>query len=266
MGNLNDFKEEKWSDLKLRERQEMLQKIENQMANESRRTARKVSVKKLPEGSRGSYDFNKPIEIKISKEMLKKSTDGYQCMATVIHEGRHAYQDDVVSGHIPPQESDRDNVASWRANSPKVGGVYNESGDSRIDYLFQPKEIDANNFARQKMNSFKEYFKNDPKYQEYSDNRDMKELFMHRRAHNEYGENYREKIANDIERRYKANIQGKQGQSQQSKQARSEGQAKDSPAMQRYKEQQGQIAERVKAYKEAQSESQDIVQGRGVGG
>ena len=95
-------------------------------------------------------------------------------MRTTLHEGRHAYQDDIVNGRCSLfDNSDTVDIKLvlnskelWKQNWPTHEyGVYYESNVvERPEYRYQPIEADANDYAIIKMNSFFDELKADPNY------------------------------------------------------------------------------------------------------
>ena len=253
------------------QRKKELQKLEEERARKDGREARKISFKKLPEGKRGYYDHKNPNKITINKDTVKQ--DYYQSMRTVIHEGRHAYQDDIVKGRIEPKEADRGKINNWKHNSREMGGYYFKYQESPLRYRFQPKEDDANNFANEKMNSFSERFKSDPKYQKHMAYYAIRDKSESRQARFQICENYREKIAEEVKIIYQKSQQilksqqpysiNDQQQNTNNKPTTTQEPGKPSPAVQRYREKEAARQEAIKTHRAAQENTQDLTQGRG---
>ena len=248
------------------ERKRELENLEKEMAKESNREARTISFEKLPEGVRGYYDPEYPDVIVTNKNMVKHDANIYQSMRTVIHEGRHAYQDDVLKGRIEPKETDKEKIESWKHNSREMGGHYIKYQDSPEKYRFQPKEEDANNFASETMNSFNERFKNAPEYHKHINDYDKQKQLDCRRAQFQLGENYRDKIAEELKEMYQQKSPAQatnQQQNASNKPTTAQEQKPLSPAVQKHIEKQAERDEKVKAFREAQGQNQDLTQGRG---
>lgn len=170
--SMNDFETENWNKLSSIERREALQYLENQMALEQGRSPREVYVNDtLGKGQCGYYSPNDPTRIHINRDHLQSSKKGsqYDAMNTVIHEGRHAYQDDCIQGRL--RNENLKEVELWKKNYDK--DVYNEPGNTikeRLNYRYQPIEEDANNFTQNKMESFSDRFSSDRNYSKYMKN------------------------------------------------------------------------------------------------
>ena len=95
-------------------------------------------------GSRGAYSSSSN-SVKINEYILSKDTS-YQLTQTIIHEMRHAYQHHSVRNNRDVLVSSQ-TIKAWEDNfnnykSPSLGNTFEE-------YLSQPVEWDAKNFAKQ---------------------------------------------------------------------------------------------------------------------
>lgn len=162
---MDDFQTEKWDRLSAKERLNHLQSLENDMAAEQGRKARKVTPKQCD--CCGSYDWENPNKLYINQSYLESRVPGeqYDAMDTVIHEGRHAYQHDCIEGKIKNPPESQDTISTWSKNRPDE--IYNTDDFSR--YRFQPIEADANDYANDKMASYKDKFDKDFNYKSYMD-------------------------------------------------------------------------------------------------
>ena len=144
------FTGEQWNSLSECEKTEVLQSIENHMAFECGRINCPVEARFLHTGSDGvvlgTYD---PSEWKIyinSSQFDAESMYGKDSQALVtacIHEGRHAYQHQVVDGII-----DHDNVEEIRAWKENMApGNYISFKENPRAYYNQPVEVDARQFS-----------------------------------------------------------------------------------------------------------------------
>jgi hypothetical protein len=208
MPNVSMFETSNWEKLSRRRRVEALQGLENSMAAEQGRSPRAVKSTKFKEsGIRGQYRPQDTGSLHISKSLIKSNDGNYQAMQTAIHEGRHAYQDDCVTGKTNPSPQDKGKVASWSHNMPGHGGAYYNSG---APYRYQPVEADANDYAKDKMNSFDTQLGKDPAYVRHSANRDTYDRYTDSLARQTLGNDYRQKISDGVERSYQAKQQQKQ--------------------------------------------------------
>lgn len=163
---MDDFQTKNWSRLSEKERLNRLQSLENDMAKEQGRVARKVEPR--PTNYCGWYDREQPDKLFINQDYLDRRLpcDQYDAMNTVIHEGRHAYQHDCVEGKIHTSPEKPETLSMWSKNN--TNEIYLDTDDfSR--YRFQPIEADANDYADKKMESFQNRFHKDPNYKSYMD-------------------------------------------------------------------------------------------------
>ncbi len=147
-----------------------LQELENYMAEVQGRKPRTV-VNNPDLNAMGVYRPYDPDYIEIN---LDKNPTSFDCMDTIIHEGRHATQDDCLSGKPYNKELyTEEEIESLRRNSPNHEGIYHSPGEngSNVDYFFQPEENDANAFAARTMDSFSDQFRDDPDYKKYVEER-----------------------------------------------------------------------------------------------
>lgn len=167
---LTFFRSEYWNELSDEQKIVQLQDLENLMAEQQGRETRTV-VNNPQLDYMGAYDSYNPDYIEIN---LAKNPTSYDCMDTVIHEGRHATQDACLSGEKYNQNCFSDEeIEALKNNSEKHGGIYRstEHGDSEVDYYFQPKENDANTYARNTMDGLSEHFQDDPDFENYQNRR-----------------------------------------------------------------------------------------------
>ena len=139
-----------WTSLSDGKKIEVLQTIENHMAYESNRVSVPVEGRFLHTGSDGivlgSYDPRSGrIYINVSQfdseSMYGK--DSSTIVTTCLHEGRHAYQHQVVSGIV--QHDDPNEAAAWSENLKD--GNYISFEENPRGYYEQPVEVDAREFA-----------------------------------------------------------------------------------------------------------------------
>ena len=202
MIDLSAFKTSNWNKLSPDGRLEELQKLEKLMAETQSRTERTVRIMYMPH-SYGLYNTNDPKFLWLNSGLVMDNSRNYQSMQTTIHEGRHAYQDDCIRQKILPQAGDENKVELWRHNFPAAGGVYNKPSNGYTDYRFQPVETDANNFAKEKLDSFSVQLRDDA-YGEFIDLRNKREKHAADDAAALYGDDYEQVIKESVERKYQA--------------------------------------------------------------
>ena len=147
------FEPDNWHRLDFSERLSCLQQAENQMAFQQGRSPRTVLTERMPDknGSHtlGYYSQNMPQYIVLNEQDVGFGENGYQMLETTIHEGRHAYQHDAVSGRIDAAES-METQELWAKNYEP--NCYVSPDEDIIDYRFGPLERDANDYADSQMN------------------------------------------------------------------------------------------------------------------
>jgi hypothetical protein len=203
MADLSVFESTSWAKQTTEQRITALQALEDLMASKQGRQSRAVKTAALPTGVNGGYGPKTPDNLYINESLLVDDSVSFQLMNTVIHEGRHAYQDDCVAGKITPLPEDVEKVCSWSHNMPKHGGYY-ESGRRYIVYRYQPIEADANDYAKQMMSSFKRQYQHDQRYQQFQSQKEAIERRTELHARRDFGEDYKTEIAQIIEDKYKA--------------------------------------------------------------
>jgi len=142
---------EGWQCLSPKQRVEMLQKVENAAAKIAHREPCPIEVKSLGEDHYGYYSPETKT-ITLNSDYLEGDRDSYQMtLDTVIHEGRHAYQDYNLNErqvHTSPGD-----LTNWYLNHYKYG--YQDAqtyGFCR--YWMQPVEADARKFAEDVTSKF----------------------------------------------------------------------------------------------------------------
>lgn len=142
-----------WKELSYEERMEVLQKVEFKIAEIAHRPACHVSSKSLGEGHYGYYTPGTNSLVVNSDVMSSNSFSDYkETLDTLIHEGRHAYQDyNLNEREVHPRSGD---VSNWRLNEERFGYQDAEHCGFKA-YVLQPVEADANAFAE---DVIKQYF------------------------------------------------------------------------------------------------------------
>jgi hypothetical protein len=126
---------EQWSELERPERLEVLQDIEARVAEIQGRPAVPVAAEAMQSGCYGGYSRGEGIVL--SDEHLM-SNDIIEITDTVVHEGRHAYQDYAIQ--TPGFVSDDGLIATWRDNWDNY--LTAEEYGQEL-YVAQPVESDA---------------------------------------------------------------------------------------------------------------------------
>ena len=142
-----------WKELSAEERIEVLQKIETKIAEIAHRPASFISTKSLGEGHYGYYTPGTNHIVINSDVISSNSFEDYKdALDTLVHEGRHAYQDYNLNGReVHPRSGD---VSNWKLNEEDYG--YQDAQHCGFKaYELQPVEADARAFAEDVL---KQYF------------------------------------------------------------------------------------------------------------
>ncbi|NDV59085.1 hypothetical protein [Bacteroides sp. 519] len=143
-----------WKELSFDERMDTLNKLESIMAEITHRPASVVLAKELGEGCCGYFN-SMSKEIVISSEHIKG--ESIECYAnvldTLIHEGRHAYQDyNLNEREVHPRQGE---LSNWRTNELDYG--YRDVETYGFEhYAMQPVEADARAFAEDVLKQYME--------------------------------------------------------------------------------------------------------------
>lgn len=150
---LQSLTDENWNSLNVYEKLNVLQAVENEVAVREGRQPCQVSGEFIPSSNDGitlGYYSQLTRDITINTEQLapqsKYGSDYRVHLDTILHEGRHAYQHQVVLGEI--EHADPQAVQAWTDNM--APGHYITYERNPRGYYSQPIERDARDFARDK--------------------------------------------------------------------------------------------------------------------
>lgn len=198
---VSDFLTDHWSNSSTTptDRLNALKDLEESMAREQRRKARPIEVdNSLGNGRHAEYNDEKSI-ILIKEDFITDPTQNYEAMEAVIHEGRHAYQNDIAKGRIFSEET-IETTELWKNNTDI--DVYIKSYEGQYIYRFQPIETDAHDYAYAKMEYLEPQLNQDENYNNYMSSFRAERKNETDRAIELYGKDYKQKIADTIEERY----------------------------------------------------------------
>jgi len=157
LSSLEALRPEVWEKLKVKERLQATQEMENRLARVAQREAVEVKAEKMKSGTLGSWDGH---TIRINRELLAKGSVE-QVVNVVAHEGRHAFQDYVLKVR-PELYPDLEGEVAWLLNNPPFGTYLDATTYGFEIYRAQPLEADAwpfgesiaNQLCGQKGNTF----------------------------------------------------------------------------------------------------------------
>jgi hypothetical protein len=142
LSNFPEIQSENWEQLDEIQRLETLQNVEDQMAEIQGRPALLIQPTDLPANTFGQYD-GKNIQIN-SNTIMDTSMPVNEFVDTIVHEGRHAYQDYAIQN--PGFETDLNKVDQWAENFEPGNYLAPEEFGQEI-YMNQPVEADAWGYA-----------------------------------------------------------------------------------------------------------------------
>lgn len=131
-----------WNNLNLQKRTELLQRVENFQAELQNRPAATVSTEQMATNQRGYYCNQKIVQ---NQDMVKYCETSDMAVKNLFHEGRHAYQKDVVTHPENHPEVSEETLNAWSRNLAPDGYVRPE--DDTFLYYWQPVEVDARAYA-----------------------------------------------------------------------------------------------------------------------
>ncbi len=135
---------EDWKDLSSEERINVLQQIENEVSHIACRPPCQVMARPLGEGTYGYFD-PETYQITVNSDYLTSNFEDYgETIDTIIHEGRHAYQNyNLYVAQVHPSKGD---IHNWEVNEREIGYQDVQTYGFK-DYWMQPLEADARKFA-----------------------------------------------------------------------------------------------------------------------
>lgn len=189
-----EFHNKNWRKLSVDQRFEVIQKLEEYYAKQQGRNACQV-VAIEDEESLGYYYQNK---IHINKTKLLQDETAYEAVNTVIHEGRHAFQEYALKNS--PSQISQEELNKWKVNF--TSGYLN----SVPDYWFQAIEKDANDYAFAETDKiFAELEKELGECTGYFDYKETWDMYFQDQAKGlkyDYGDDYQQVINEKVDQKY----------------------------------------------------------------
>lgn len=142
---VDELKFENWQTLTPSERLDVLQKAEYQIAEIEHREPCPITIKDMPEGHLGYFSPSEKTITLNEKYLNANDANSYiETLDTLIHEGRHAYQDyNMTEREVHPRGGE---VTNWKWNEYELG--YQDAMFYGFEaYAMQPVETDARAFA-----------------------------------------------------------------------------------------------------------------------
>ena len=178
--SLHLLNDSEWSKLSVQSRASVMQSVENEVSRRQGRPPCNVSLySEAPDIhgriSCGTYSPQTgDIEMN-AYHLSEKTSEG--CLNTIMHEGRHAYQDNVVKGNVDhhPQSE----VKAWQTNMQP--GNYISPEQNPKGYYRQPIEADAREYAAITTRQIQA----EQKIQNYSNNKGINSFVAKSNASNE---------------------------------------------------------------------------------
>lgn len=151
---LQSLSTEKWNQLSVQEKLDVLQAVENEVASRDGRSPCKVQGQYIQSDGRGitlGYYSRTDRTITINTEQLEPSSkygNDYKVhLDTVLHEGRHAYQHQAIIGEV--KHDNKEELVAWTDNMQP--GHYITYEKNPRGYFSQPIERDARGYAQNTM-------------------------------------------------------------------------------------------------------------------
>ena len=149
---IETLKYENWQTLSPSERFQALQQAEVKIAEIEHRDFCEIKLKDMPAGKYGYYS---PVEKTITLNSLYLNNSDFhsykETLDTLIHEGRHAYQDyNMTEREVHPRGGE---VSNWKWNEYEIG--YQSAALFGFEaYEMQPVESDARAFAEDVLKAY----------------------------------------------------------------------------------------------------------------
>ena len=153
MESIDGLSFDEWKDSTFDQKVNSLQDLENAIAEIAHRPPCQINVENLGEGNYGYFDPNtKDITVNSMYIDSNGFNDYKETLDTIVHEGRHAYQDyNMTEREVHPRGSE---VENWRLNNDSQLGYLDAQRWGFELYQYQPMEADARAFAGDVLNQY----------------------------------------------------------------------------------------------------------------
>lgn len=154
MEKIEGLSYDEWKSLSFEERVAILQLVEGVVAEIAHRPSCAINTKKM---GANNYGYFSPTtgDITLNSRYIKSDSyaDYKECLDTVIHEGRHAYQHyNLTQREVHPREGD---LTNWKSNEFEYGYQSAQINGFK-SYWLQPQECDARAFAKDVLKKYLE--------------------------------------------------------------------------------------------------------------
>ena len=156
----NKFKLRKWLNYSAGKRQRLIEKVEKKQAKKLKRPILPVVVNTSPNCPYfGMFESNNGKQIlHINLRLLNEPHLRFHALETILHEGRHAYQYNLINKRKIRFFEFR--KKRWLDNY----SGYISSNEDKLFYSMQPIERDAQKYAIKKMEKMHHRFKDEEDY------------------------------------------------------------------------------------------------------
>ena len=155
----NKFKKRKWERMSPQKRLQAYQKLEEIQAKKlGRPVYRVIPNSEWDENMNGECSSSQKT-IQLNSKFMLNSNLRFLGMATLFHEGRHAFQYHCCYNVKKPRRFSK--AYRWKKN---FEGYVNGATDKYSFYSMQPVERDANKYAIKRLKAFRHRYRKEPLY------------------------------------------------------------------------------------------------------
>lgn len=159
------FRLKKWEKYSPKKRFACLQKFENYFAKKQHREPCKIILRDdFPQNTYGMFTEQNWC-INLNSYLLYDYRYMFLCMSTLLHEGRHAYQNVVVKRTYEKKTKVFKMSKAYKWKNAFGGYLSTSQGDTYADYANQSIELDANMYAYKQLKKLKHKYKGQTLYE-----------------------------------------------------------------------------------------------------
>ena len=194
----NNFKLKKWNRFSPGKRQRILEKIEKKQSKKLKRPTLPVVVDTNPNCSYfGMFEADKKGKqiLHINVNLLNEPHLRFHALETIFHEGRHAFQYNIIHKRQPRFFEFR--KKRWIEN---YSGYIN-SNEDHLFYSAQPIERDAQRYAIKRLEKLQRRFRNEDDYWHTLDSMKYRYESTNNELREQHGLFYKRKLKKQIKSR-----------------------------------------------------------------